>query len=176
MTRAASLPSELPIERLTAICDTREQDSLDLSPLKTIRGTLATGDYSVVGLESVITIERKSLPDLLACVGRERGRFEREVKRLLAYEARLLVIESTWQEINAGGWRGKITPRVVAGSILGWSAAGLPALLVGSHDEAGRAVARFLYIVARRRWRESRALIGNVLGETPATVGEGANA
>ena len=48
-------------ENLTAIVDLREQLPLDLSPLRTIRGTLATGDYSVQGLENIVAIERKSL-------------------------------------------------------------------------------------------------------------------
>ena len=87
----------LKIQDLTAIVDTREQTPLDLAPLKTVRGTLSTGDYSIVGLEHVVAIERKSRDDLIACVGRERERFDREVKRLLAYHVRSLVVESTWQ-------------------------------------------------------------------------------
>ena len=51
-------------EQITAIIDTREQAPLDLAPLATITGTLSTGDYSVKGLEAVVAIERKSLPDL----------------------------------------------------------------------------------------------------------------
>ena len=49
---------------IVAIIDTREQAPLDLSPLRTEKGTLTTGDYSIKGLESEIAIERKSLPDL----------------------------------------------------------------------------------------------------------------
>ncbi|HEY1599245.1 MAG TPA: ERCC4 domain-containing protein [Pirellulales bacterium] len=156
------LPAEIQPENITAVGDTREKNLLDLSPLKTVPGTLATGDYSVVGLEHIVAIERKSLSDLLGCIGTERERFDREVQRLLAYPVRALVVESTWAEINAGGWRGKVTPASVTGSVLGWVAAGLPVMLVGDHAEAGRAVARMLFIAARRRWREARALLGDV--------------
>ena len=72
----AQLASELAIEGITAVVDTREQRPLDLTPLKSVPGTLATGDYSVRGLEHVVAIERKSLDDLLGCIGRDRARFE----------------------------------------------------------------------------------------------------
>ncbi len=48
--------------------------------------SLQTGDYSLAGLQDRIAIERKSLADLVACLGRERGRFERELTRAAALE------------------------------------------------------------------------------------------
>jgi len=65
----STIPSELKLENITAICDTREQRPLNLAPLQVVTGTLATGDYSVQGLENIVAIERKSLSDLLGCVG-----------------------------------------------------------------------------------------------------------
>ena len=59
------LPAELKAEDVTAICDSREQLPLDLAPLKTVRGTLTTGDYSILGMENIVSLERKSLDDLL---------------------------------------------------------------------------------------------------------------
>ncbi len=79
------LPATLKPENVTALIDTREQQLLDLSPLRTEQATLPTGDYSLKGLEHVVAIERKSLDDLLGVVGRDRPRFDREVQRLLAY-------------------------------------------------------------------------------------------
>ncbi len=154
----STLPAELPIANVVALVDTREQSPLDLAPLASITATLATGDYSVRGLEHVVAVERKSLPDLLACVGRERERFDREVMRLLAYPVRALVVESTWPAIEAGGWRGEVRPQAALGSLLGWMAAGLPVLMAGDHERAGRFVARLLATAARRRWRELRAM------------------
>src|SRR5437763_1557404 len=80
----------------TALIDSREQLPLCLDPLRVEPGTLATGDYSVKGLEHVVAIERKSAEDMLSCVGRERGRFDREIQRLLAYPVRAIVVESSW--------------------------------------------------------------------------------
>jgi DNA excision repair protein ERCC-4 len=141
-------------EDIIAIVDTREQRPLDLSPLRQELGTLVTGDYSVKGLEGEVAIERKSLPDLIACVGRERERFDRECKRLLAYQTRAIVVEGTWKDLEFGAWRGKVTPATVQGSVLGWVAMGIPVLMAHDPLTAARQVSRLLYIAARRRWRE----------------------
>jgi len=158
MPVAVKLPFDIKPESITAVVDTREQRPLDLTPLQVVTASLTTGDYSVQGLEGEIAIERKSLPDLIGCVGVERERFEREVKRLLAYPVRALVVEATWQDIEAGKWRSKVTSSAALGSILGWVASGLPVVMAGDHQRAGKYVSRLLYISARRRWRELRAL------------------
>jgi DNA excision repair protein ERCC-4 len=149
--------ADLQPEQLTAIIDNREQTPLDLAPLQTVRGTLQTGDYSVSGLEHVIAVERKSLPDLVQSCGRERSRFSEELERLMAYPVRAIVVEATWRDLEAGGWRGSMTPAAVKGSVMGFIAMGIPVCLVGNHAAAGAFVSRLLYIAARRRWRELQA-------------------
>ncbi len=164
MTRGP-IPADLSPESLTAVVDTREQAAVDLTPMRTIRGTLATGDYSVVGLESVVSIERKSLSDLLGCIGQERERFEREVQRLLAFPCRALVVEAFWSDIEAGRWQCKVTSAAALGSLLGWVAMGLPVIMAGDHSRAGRYIGRLLFTAARRRWREARALVAGSTGD-----------
>ncbi len=161
MPKRLMLPADLPAESVVAIVDSREQTPLDLTPLTVVQGTLATGDYSVRGLEHVIAIERKSESDLLACMGQERERFEREVQRLLGYPCRALVIESCWPSFDRGAWRSRITPAAAIGSLLGWTAAGLPIVMAGDHQRAGQYVAKLLYIAARRRYREARMLLAD---------------
>ena len=151
-----SLPCKLEPSSVIALIDTREQRPLSLLPLLSKGATLATGDYSLLGLESHVCIERKSLEDLLGCVGRERERFERELQRMLAYPVRVLLVEATWPEIEMGGWRGKITVAQAVGSLIGWAAMGIQVELVGDHDRAGRFASRLLYTVARRRYAELR--------------------
>ena len=148
-------------EQLTAIIDTREKTPLHLG-LATVGACLSTGDYSVRGLERLLSVERKSLPDLLACCGRDRPRFERELDRLRAYPSRCLVIESSWGELEVGCWRSSILPQQVIGSLLGWAEMGIPLILAGDHRRAGKLVSRFLTISARRRWRELRHLASAV--------------
>src|SRR5690606_8361398 len=58
---------ELADVRPTIVVDTREQQPLPFSRLKSERGTLATGDYSFRGGEEVFAIERKSVADLVGC-------------------------------------------------------------------------------------------------------------
>jgi DNA excision repair protein ERCC-4 len=156
------LPAELQPATITAVIDTREQQPLDLAPLRTTAGTLAAGDYSVLGLEHVVAIERKSLPDFLCCVGTERERFDACVQRLLGYPVRAIVVESTWAEVEAGGWRSRVTPQAAIGSALGWIAAGVPVVMATDHERAGRFVSRILFTAARRRWREARALAAGI--------------
>lgn len=83
--KTSSLPAKLDPSKVECIIDSREQTPLDSSLLQTTTGTLATADYTIRGLEHVVAVERKSLSDLVGCVGSDRGRFERELQRMLAY-------------------------------------------------------------------------------------------
>ena len=166
--KRGGLPADLRPEQVCAIVDTREQHPLDLSPLRSEAGTLATGDYSVKGLEGVAAIERKGIGDLLSCIGQERERFDREILRLLAYPVRAIVIEATWAEIEAGQWRSKVSSAAAVGSLLGWIAQGVPIIMAGDHERAGRYVSRLLFTAARRRWREARELLATVQAPEPA--------
>lgn len=153
------IPQELPLDKIVAVIDTREQLPHDLAPLRMETGTLATGDYSVRGLENFVAIERKSLPDFVACCGVERERFERCVQRLLAYPTRAIVIEASRADLEAGAWRSKISAASVLGSYWSWQAMGVPIVLSGHREQAARDVAALLTFAARRRWAEARELI-----------------
>jgi len=166
MTRPP-IPAELRPDDVVAIVDSREQLPWDLAPLQMAAGSLPTGDYSVRGLESFVAIERKSEADYLACCGVERDRFDRCTHRLLAYPVRAIVVETTWERLEAGDWRSKITPAAVIGSSLSWITAGIPIVLAGDRERAAKYVARILFMAARERWREARALVAGVL--EPAT-------
>lgn len=150
--------TELNPEDIICLVDTREKTPLVISPMKTQLATLPCGDYSILGLENIISVERKSISDLLMCIGSERERFDREIMRLLAYPARLIVVEGVISEIENGNYRSKVSASAAMGSILGWMAMGIPFLFAGDHEKAGRYVSRFLFISARRRWREAEHL------------------
>jgi ERCC4-type nuclease len=161
MIDKSEISFELTIDDITGVIDPREQLPLSM-PFQTVQKTLPTGDYSIFGLEHVVAVERKSLQDLIACVGRERERFDREIQRLLAYSVRAVVIEAPWTALEAGDWKGDVTPQAAMGSVLGWIASGIPFIFAGTRDGAAKAVARLLFIAARRRWREARSLVGDV--------------
>lgn len=82
----------------TIIIDTREQRPLEFLHLPSERGTLHSGDYSIVGLENDFAIERKSVDDLCQSVTRGRERFERELHRLRGFDfARILIVGEPYE-------------------------------------------------------------------------------
>ncbi len=83
---------------------------------------LATGDYSIDGLETQITIERKSHADYLGSVGRDRERFEREMERMKSYRFAAVVIEASWSELMQGlPGQSQVGPRVAMRTAFSWS-------------------------------------------------------
>lgn len=149
----------------TVIIDTREQMPLIFPTLPTIPGSLPTGDYSAVGFESVIAIERKSLPDLLACCGSSRDRFKAELQRLRAYRFRALVIEASAAEIARGEWRSQLHPSHVFGALASWSARfTLPVWLGGTHTGCAEYVERFI-VSSVRILHEEHAAFAAAIGQ-----------
>jgi ERCC4-type nuclease len=148
LSRASSVPPGVGIPSLPAIViDTREQQPLDFSPwhVHVTRGTLLTGDYSLAGHEHSVALERKSLSDLYACVGRERPRFERELARLAAADYGAVVIESTLAEVLGGHGRSRVSPKSAVGSLLAWSVEHrLPIFFCGSRALTAATVLKLL--------------------------------
>lgn len=143
----------------TAIIDTREQTPWQFENLASELGSLTTADYSVKGLEHLIAVERKSLPDLLACCGTDRDRFRRELRRLKAYRFRALIIEASYSDLEAGEWRSQLKPSHVLGSLAAWTAQyELPIWLVGSHKAGAEFCERYLFQCARLIASENQAL------------------
>ena len=108
---------KLEKKNLMIIQDTREQNPLIFPSAKVETGILDTGDYSIKGWENQITIERKSLPDLLNSLGQDRERFFKEIIRLRGFEYSGLIIEAGLKELYSGQWRSHITPQSVIGSL-----------------------------------------------------------
>ena len=143
----------------TVIIDRREQHVWKFENLPTERATLDTGDYSIKGLEHLIAVERKSLPDLLAGIGRERARFKRELARLRGFRFTALIIEASHADLEAGQWRIQLKPSHVLGSLSAWMAQfDLPIWLAGDHESAARFAERYLFQAARTVAAENAAV------------------
>ncbi len=159
---------ELQPSDITAIIDQKEQLPYDLSPLKSIRGTMSTADYTVLGLEHHVAVERKSCADFLSVVGGGRERFDRECMRLLAFPVRLIIVEASWSNLATGTdldgneWRSQVKPEAAMGSAIGWVVKGLPIHFGGSREACQIYVARFLFQAARIRWRENQGLMAGL--------------
>ena len=97
------------ISPFTIACDTREQLPFSFQNIRidrrkafvmTQRRTLPTGDYSIVGYEDKICVERKSLEDLYQTLGKGRERFLHELERMQIMDYSAVVIEASWQQIS----------------------------------------------------------------------------
>jgi len=159
------LPAKLKPSDVRALVDSREQLPWDLSPLQTETGTLCSGDYALAGdgLQNLIRIERKSLPDLIGVVGAGRDRFEREIDRLQAFPTRVLIIECHWSDIDLGDWRSKLSPETVRASLGSWMVRGLNVVLAGDLTRAQQIACGLLYRAAAHRWRELRTMAASLI-------------
>lgn len=150
--------TSLKPEAITCLVDSREQRPFRLEPLQTVRRGLQSGDYSILGMETSVALERKETGDLLACITHERPRFERELERLQGFAHRLIIVEGNWEQLASGDYRSKATPQSVTGSLLGWmSKYNVPILFAGDRCRAEQAARRWLYTTARREWEKAQA-------------------
>jgi len=145
--------------RFTIVIDTREQTPFCFGDWPTAPGTLASGDYSIQGLETRAAIERKSLSDLCACVTHERERFERELLRLRGYPVRAVVIEAELSEVMAGRYRSQVKPAAILGSCAAWQVRyGVPFHCAGTHGAA------LCLALLRHTWAELETLAAVMAG------------
>ena len=147
------------------IIDTREQRPFDFSAFgaEAMTGNLLTGDYSIFGMENIITVERKELSDILNCLGSERPRFFRELERLKSYEGAAIVIESPLSVIAAGRYRSRISPQSAVQSLIAIQAQfRLPIFFAKDRTDAEAYVFHFLRHFQNMIERRYRACcIGN---------------
>ena len=145
--------------RPAIIVDTREQTPLDFrwTEAEVVVTGLPTGDYSLVGYESLIAVERKSLSDLYGCIGRERERFERELVRLEEIARKpngyaCVVVEATMAQVAAGLDISLVSGKAAIGSCLTWSLRhGVPFHFCGDSRHAASATAKIL-----EKWFDER--------------------
>lgn len=172
-THTLQIASELSNDAITVLVDSREKLPFNLRPMRTVRTTLDTGDYSIKGLESVVAVERKSLDDFVNCVGRDRARFEREIQRLAAYRCKAIIIEGSLLHIEQQRYRSSVHPNSVIGSWLSWTAQGVPFVFGGDRAGAERYCAWFLRVCARREWRLAHTFLAGLAGGTGVGPNEG---
>ena len=120
--------------------DTREQIGLPFRRLTYRVETLPEGDYMISGI-SDFSVELKGSLDELAscCIGDNRERLQREMKRLLPYRfRRLLVVGATCdREVLEYRYKSDINPKSVLGSLYSWQAQfELPFVLTATRESA----------------------------------------
>jgi len=100
--RSAGIPKPV------VLVDTREQEPFPLyaNHRNWIGGekrvALKTGDYTVEGMESLLSLERKNLADLVACTVTYRQRFLAACSRLARFRWKAILIEATLEDLKGG--------------------------------------------------------------------------
>jgi len=140
------------------IADTREKRVFSFSKYdaEVERAALSTADYSLPGFEDRVGIERKELGDLVGCLmGSNRERFERELRRLSAYEMKAVVIEASMRDVADGLYRSQMKPHAVLQSVFAFQVRyAVPFLFCG--DRAGAEyvtyslLEKFIYEIEQR--------------------------
>jgi len=77
----------------------------------TVRKCLDTGDYSVLGCEELISVERKTVDDLIGCFCGSRERFVKELKRFQAIPDRWIICEGNYSDLLNGCYRSEMKPQ-----------------------------------------------------------------
>ena len=144
----------LPQEAVSVLVDTRERHPWDLSPMKVEEATLQTGDYSSTCGRFVL--ERKnSVDELISCMTVSRDRFKRELERMQAFDAAVVLVEGTYQELVNGDYRSKMNKNSAAATFVSWQQDfKVPIHFVANRTEAEEYAKRFFHRQHRRRLLE----------------------
>ena len=124
------------------------------------RGTLETGDFALAALPDAAVIERKATGDLLACLGRERERFERELQRGRYVGQLVVVCEGSFADLANEARRrgGGMSDNSLIGSLAAWQRRGTPFFFAGSVRVAAEFTERFLRGQIREVERTAKAI------------------
>ena len=98
------------------VIDSREQTPYGFPGLKTIRFALPAGDYSLIGFENKIAVERKTLDDYVHTIIHDRDRWKREMEKLSNYETACVVVEADLFDIRRKRFQSGAHPNSILGS------------------------------------------------------------
>lgn len=136
------------MEAVTIAIDTREQRPYAF-PGAEVR-TLPTGDYSLIGLEDRVAIERKSKADAYGSLGQGRARFRREWERLAQLDYAAVVIEDTLPGFLQRPAHSKMSPASAVGTLLAWSVRyRVPVFFAGDRAHAQALTGKLLHMYAK---------------------------
>jgi ERCC4-type nuclease len=134
--------------------DTREQKPYKFGKHPVEIVTLQTGDYSIIGLENVICIERKSKADAYGTFGSGRARFKRELERMVWFDFAAIVVESSFEDFLIPPTFSKMHPNSAINSLISWSIRyGVHVLFCGRRKHARTLTFRILEKYHRHRVR-----------------------
>ena len=147
---AGQCKAKCPPEKreLVIAVDTREQKPYPFPGCQV--KTLTTGDYSIVGLEHQIALERKTKEDAYASLGRGRQRFKRELERLSTFDYAAIVIESSLPEFLHPPRFSRLKPKSAINTLISWAVKYRVGVFFAGDRRHGRALVRQLL---KKYWR-----------------------
>jgi len=88
----------------TVVKDTREQEGYFFNEFNTCKGMveqkLDTGDYSILGLEDKICIERKGcIEELAVNLGQKKHAFLDEIERMKTFDHKFIILEFSLEDL-----------------------------------------------------------------------------
>lgn len=86
--------------------------------LSTYRAGLPLGDYSLAGSHDLVSIERKTVDDLIGCLCGSRKRFTRELQAAGRIKDFCVIVEGRYGDILGGRYYSDMTPQSAWGSII----------------------------------------------------------
>jgi len=140
--------------------DTREQLPYSWPEVPTVRKALPRGDYSVVGLEDRVGVERKSHADFVMTVTRHHDAFFEKMKAMGRCGTPdcsgrgwfVVVVEATAAALDSPMPWTRVTPATVHANLVKLACLGVPVHLAGTRDRGQR----FTYAFLLRAWEEIR--------------------
>jgi ERCC4-type nuclease len=143
--------------RLPIVIDTREQAEWAFEPRQVLvhRKALPAGDYSVLGLEDRVAIERKSLGDLVHTVIHDWIRFKKELVRLSGYDVACIAVEANLDQLVRHQYESQALPNSVIGRVNSiFIDHGIPTFWWGDRRLAADQAHRLLLLTWRRLHHE----------------------
>ena len=111
---------KIPVPNI--IIDTREQLPYSFKHPSEIKA-LNTGDYSIVGLENSVVVERKRHEEFVGCLSNDRDRFQRELERGQGFHRLHVVVEASFKgviECLYENWPVGMHKNAIRGTIAAW--------------------------------------------------------
>lgn len=111
------------IPKPTVVVDSREHMGYRFERFSnwfagTIHRRLPIGDYTLLGMENEVIVERKTVPDLVKSIIQERNDFIKKCERLSSFTKKCLVIEGSLSSIKTPYEDSQAHPNAVLGSLL----------------------------------------------------------
>lgn len=105
---------------------------------KTETVALPVGDYTLPGFQDKISVERKTINDIIGCLkGNGRSRFERELARARHYEFFTILCEFSLSDLTNGKYQSQMKPHSALQSLLTFQVRyGVSFMFCGSRNSA----------------------------------------